>query len=36
VSSISGGAFDVNVSDLLASNGNALHAELAELLSSER
>jgi myo-inositol-1(or 4)-monophosphatase len=32
VTAINGGRFNVDVSDLLASNGNALHAELAELL----
>jgi myo-inositol-1(or 4)-monophosphatase len=35
VTAIDGGAFDVNVPDLLASNGNALHDELAELLPPE-
>jgi myo-inositol-1(or 4)-monophosphatase len=32
VTAINGGPFDVNVSDLLASNGNALHDELARIL----
>ena len=36
VTAIDGGTFNVDVSDLLASNGNALHDELAELLPQER
>ena len=32
VTAIDGGSFNVDVSDLLASNGNALHDELADLL----
>jgi myo-inositol-1(or 4)-monophosphatase len=36
VTAINGGAFDVNVSDLLASNGNRLHEELAAILPQEQ
>lgn len=34
ISRTDGGAFDVEVPDLLATNGNSLHAELQELLQS--
>ena len=36
VTAIDGSPFDVNVSNLLATNGNTLHTELAELLPTEQ